>query len=40
MLNEVNVNVDYIKDNGEIFKSEIVTLNNIPAHQNKSASAP
>jgi hypothetical protein len=40
MLNEVNVNVDYIKDNGDIFKSEIVTLNNIPAHQNKSASAP
>ena len=40
MLDEVNVNVDYIKDNGEIFKSEIVTLNNIPAHQNKSASAP
>ena len=40
MLDEVNVNVDYIKDNGDIFKSEIVTLNNIPAHQNKSASAP
>ena len=40
MLNEVNVNVDYIKDNGDIFKSEIVTLNNIPAHQNKSTSAP
>lgn len=40
MLNEVNVNIDYIKDNGEIFKSEIVTLYNIPAHQNKSASAP
>jgi hypothetical protein len=40
MLDEVNVNIDYIKDNGDIFKSEIVTLNNIPAHQNKSASAP
>lgn len=40
MLNEVNVNVDYIKDGGGIFKSEIVTLNNIPAHQNKSVSAP
>ena len=40
MLDEVNVNVDYIKDNGEIFKSEIVTINNIPAHQDKSASAP
>lgn len=40
VLDEVNVNVDYIKDNGDIFKSEIVTLNNIPAHQNKSASAP
>jgi hypothetical protein len=39
-LNEVNVNVDYIKDSGEVFKSEIVTLYNIPAHQNKSASAP
>jgi len=40
MLDEVNVNIDYIKDNGDIFKSEIVTINNIPAHQNKSASAP
>lgn len=40
MLDEVNVNVDYIKDNGEIFKSEIVTINNIPAHQDKSVSAP
>lgn len=39
-LNEVNVNVDYIKDSGEVFKSEIITLYNIPAHQNKSASAP
>lgn len=40
ILDEVNVNIDYIKDNGEIYKSEIVTLNNIPAHQNKSISAP
>lgn len=40
MLGEVIVNIDYIKDNGGIFKSEILTLNNIPAHQNKSASAP
>ena len=40
LLNEVNVNIDYIKDSGEIFKSENIILNNIPAHQNKSASAP
>lgn len=40
LLNEVNVNVDYIKDNGEIYKSEIVTLYNIPAKQDKSVSAP
>ncbi|WP_124020669.1 DUF4339 domain-containing protein [Flavobacterium aquariorum] len=40
LLDEVNVNVDYIKDNGGIYKSEIVTIYNIPAKQDKSASAP
>ena len=40
LLDEVNVNVDYIKDNGGIYKSEIVTIYNIPAKQDKSVSAP
>lgn len=40
LLDEVNVNIDYIKDNGGIYKSEIVTLYNIPAKQDKSVSAP
>jgi hypothetical protein len=40
LLNEVNVAVDYIKDNGGIYKTEIVTIYNIPAKQDKSASAP
>jgi hypothetical protein len=39
-MNEVTVSVDYIKDNGDVFKSEIVTIYNIPAHQDKSVSAP
>jgi hypothetical protein len=40
LLNEVNVNIDYIKDNGGIYKTEIVTIYNIPAKQDKSVSAP
>ena len=40
MLNDVAVNVDYIKDSGGIYKSEIVFIRNIPAHQDKTASAP
>jgi hypothetical protein len=40
MLDEVNIAVDYIKDNGGIYKTEIVTIYNIPAKQDKSASAP
>ena len=40
LIDEVNVNVDYIKDNGGIYKSEIVTIYNIPAKQDKSVSAP
>ena len=40
LLDEVNVNIDYIKDNGGIYKSEIVTIYNIPAKQDKSVSAP
>lgn len=40
LLNEVNVAVDYIKDSGGIYKTEIVTIFNIPAKQDKSTSAP
>jgi hypothetical protein len=40
MLDEVIVNVDYIKDNKGIYKTEAITLYNIPAHQDKSVSAP
>lgn len=40
LLNEVNVEVEYIKDNGGIYKTEIVTIYNIPSKQDKSASAP
>ncbi|WP_366183896.1 DUF4339 domain-containing protein [Flavobacterium ovatum] len=40
LLNEVNIAVDYIKDNGGIYKTEIVTIYNIPAKQDKSTSAP
>jgi hypothetical protein len=40
MLNEIIVNVDYIKDNGDIYKSESIIINNIPPYQNKSVSAP
>jgi hypothetical protein len=39
-LNEVTVNVDYIKDNGGIYKSEELIFYNVPAHQNVSLSAP
>lgn len=40
LLDEVNVAVEYIKDSGGIYKTEIVTIYNIPAKQDKSASAP
>ncbi|WP_395058891.1 DUF4339 domain-containing protein [Flavobacterium sp.] len=40
LIDEANVNVNYIKDNGGIYKSEIVTIYNIPAKQDKSVSAP
>lgn len=40
LLNEVNVEVEYIKESGGIYKTEIVTIYNIPAKQDKSASAP
>lgn len=40
LLDEVTVAVDYIKDNGGIYKTEIVTVYNIPAKQDKSTSAP
>lgn len=39
-LDNVTVAVDYIKDNGDIFKTEYVTFYNIPANQDKSISAP
>ena len=40
LLDEVFVEVTYIKENGNAFKIELVTLYNIPAKQDKSASAP
>ncbi|RKS03102.1 DUF4339 domain-containing protein [Flavobacterium sp. 102] len=36
-INEVTVAVDYIKDSGGVYKTEYVTLKNIPAHQDKTA---
>ncbi|WP_438065938.1 hypothetical protein [Flavobacterium sp. TSSA_36] len=39
-LDNVTVAVDYIKDNGDTFKTEYVTFYNIPANQDKSISAP
>lgn len=39
-IDQITVAVDYIKDNGGIYKTEYLTFNNIPANQNKSLSAP
>ena len=40
MLDEVDVQVGYIKDNGSYFKTEIVRVYNINAHSAKSQKAP
>jgi hypothetical protein len=40
MLDEVEVLVSYVKSNGDDFKTETVTVYNIPANSTKSASAP
>ena len=40
LLDEVVVAVDYIKDSGGIYKTENMTIYNIPAKQDKSVSAP
>ena len=39
-LNNVTVTIDYIKENGGIFKTENLTFEDIPPHQDKSLSAP
>ena len=36
----VTVAVDYMKDAGGVYKTEYITLKNIPARQDKTASAP
>jgi hypothetical protein len=40
MLDEVEVLVSYVKTNGDNFKTETVTVYNIPANGTKSATAP
>lgn len=40
MLDEVEVQVGYIKDNSDYFKSETVRVYNIPANSSKSQAAP
>lgn len=39
-IDNLTVAIDYIKENGGIFKTEYVTFYNIPPHQDKSLSAP
>jgi hypothetical protein len=39
-LDQVTVTIDYIQENGEVFKSEEVNFYNIPPNQEKSLSAP
>ena len=39
-IDQITVAIDYIKQNDGINKTEYLTFNNIPAHQNKSLSAP
>lgn len=39
-IDAITVAVDYIKESGEVYKKEYVTFSNIPAHQDKTASAP
>ena len=39
-IDECEIQVDYIQENGSVFKTEYLTLNNIPAHEDKTISAP
>lgn len=39
-IDQITVAIDYIKENGDIYTTEYLTFNNIPANQNKSLSAP
>jgi len=39
-IDQITVAIAYIKENGGIYTTEYLTFNNIPAHQNKSLSAP
>jgi hypothetical protein len=39
-IDQITVAIAYIKKNDGIYKTEYLTFNNIPAHQNKSLSAP
>ncbi|OGS77006.1 MAG: hypothetical protein A3G95_00240 [Flavobacteria bacterium RIFCSPLOWO2_12_FULL_31_7] len=39
-IDECEIQVDYVKENGSVFKTEYLILNNIPAHQDKTISAP
>jgi len=40
MMNSCVVEVRYIQENGDTFQNEFLTFQNIPAHQDKSISAP
>jgi GYF domain 2 len=40
MLDEVEVQVGYVKENGDYFKSETIRVYNVPANSTKSQSAP
>ena len=39
-IDQITVEIDYIKENGGIYTTEYLTFNNISANQNKSLSAP
>jgi hypothetical protein len=39
-IDQIIVEIDYIKENGGIYTTEYLTFNNISANQNKSLSAP
>jgi hypothetical protein len=40
LLDEVDVEIEYIKENGNVFKTELVTIYNISGKQDKSVSVP
>jgi hypothetical protein len=39
-IDECEIQIEYLKENGSVFKTEYLTINNIPAHQDKTISAP